>query len=175
MTTILASALTGLFALAAALGTLFLQQRHQRAMVREERLWSRRAETYVDLLQYQGGSMLEGYQGGATAREWAIRDEMTARAAAFASDVVRERWQRSAQASLDLVEFVDAMWPELSGTDDPAERAEIEAAMEDSPDFRRFRQTRAEAAEQLARQIRAELGSAREGSARSFKQSTEDD
>ena len=54
MTVVLASLLTGLFTLAAGLSTLFLQGRQQRVAAQDERLWTRRAETYVALLQYQG-------------------------------------------------------------------------------------------------------------------------
>lgn len=167
MTAILASGLTGLFALAAALGTLLLQQRHQRAMAREERLWGRQADTYVALLQYQGSGMLEGYRGGATAQEWAVRDELTARAAAFASDLVRDLWQQSALASLTLNEYASEEWPQWS-TEDNLERLDVEEQMENDPEFRRLRQASADAGKRLAGQIRAELGSAREVSAHSF-------
>jgi hypothetical protein len=86
-----------------------LQAEHDLAREREqdERLWSRRADTYVALLQYQGSGMLKGYRGAAGADEWAIRDELTAKAAAFASDAVRELWQQSAKASVMRQHYVD--------------------------------------------------------------------
>ena len=160
MTAVLAGVVTGLFTLAAALATLFLQGRQQRAVVQDERLWSRRAETYVALLQYQGVGMIEGYRGAATDPEWAIRDELTAKAAAFASDEVRELWQQSARASLTLQEYLDDTWPQWSGR---AEGLAIEEEMEKDPKLRRFRQASAEAGKQLAKQIRAELDVSRQG------------
>jgi len=46
--------------------------------------------------------------------ELAIRDELTAKAAAFASDAVRDQWQQSALASHALEEHVSEEWPEWS-------------------------------------------------------------
>lgn len=69
MTAVLASLVTGLFTLAAALTALLLQMRHQRDMAQAERLWSHRAETYVALLQYHGAGLIEEYGGPATAQE----------------------------------------------------------------------------------------------------------
>jgi len=63
MTVVLASVVTGVFTLAAAFSTLWLQARHQRDMAQDERLWSRRAETYLALLQYQGMGVIEGIEG----------------------------------------------------------------------------------------------------------------
>ncbi len=63
MTVVLASLLTGLFTLAAGLSTLFLQGRQQRVAAQDERLWTRLAETYVALLQYQGLGVVEGTTG----------------------------------------------------------------------------------------------------------------
>lgn len=159
MTAVLAGIVTGLFTLAAALATLFLRGRQERAAAQDERLWNRRAETYVDLLQYQGSGMImiEGFYGPetATAREWAIRDELTAKAAAFASDVVRELWQQSALASLALEGYVDDAWPEWTTTG--AKRFGLEEEMEEDPEFRRLRQASVEAGKRLAEQIRGEL------------------
>jgi len=59
MTVVLASVVTGVFTLAAAFSTLW----HQRDMAQDERLWSRRAETYLALLQYQGMGVIEGIEG----------------------------------------------------------------------------------------------------------------
>ena len=158
MTAVLASVLTGLFTLAAAGITLFLQERHQLAMAREERLWSRQAETYVALLQYQGSGMIEGY--GGSAEELAIRDELTAKATAFASDVVLKLWQQSALASLALNHYVSEEWPQWS-TPDFLERLDIEEEMKEDLDLRRLRQDSSDAGKRLAGRIRAELGSAR--------------
>lgn len=158
MTAILASGLTGLFALAAALGTLLIQQRHQRAMAREERLWSRRAETYVDVLQHHDSAPAAGYRAPGNARELAIRGDLTARVAAFASAAVRDLWQWSALAFADLREHVSEAWPEFMAAGGAAS-AEILEQMEKDPEFCRLRQAASDAAERLARQIRAELNS----------------
>jgi hypothetical protein len=159
MTAVLASILTGLFTLSAAMTTLFLQGRHQREMVQDERLWSRRAETYVALLQYQGMGMIEGYQGSATAREFAMRDELTAKAAAFASDALRNQWQQSALASLALEEHVSEGWPEWSAAKG-AQQLDVEQEMEEDLEFRNLRQAVVDARTRLTAQIRAELRSA---------------
>jgi hypothetical protein len=151
---VLASVLTGLFTLTASLGALFLQGRQQRVAAQDERLWSRRADTYVALLQYQRSGMIEGYRGAASAQEWAIRDELTAKAAAFASDVVRELWQRSAWAFHEWELYVEDTWPGWSSAD---EDAAVQVEIEEDPEFRRLRQASDEAKKQLAEQIRVEL------------------
>jgi hypothetical protein len=63
MTTVLVNILTGLFTLAAALGTQVLQGRQTRDAAQDDRLWTRRAETYVAMLEYQGSGMQEGAKG----------------------------------------------------------------------------------------------------------------
>jgi hypothetical protein len=112
--TLLTAGLTGFFTLAGVVVTYLLQGRQQRALAQDERMWSRRAETYVDMLQYQGSGMVEGYIEAATDREWAVRDELTAKAAGVASDEVRELWQQSALANLALQSYFDEEWPELT-------------------------------------------------------------
>lgn len=57
---LLAVLLGGLLALAGSLIDLLFQGRQQRALAQDERLWTRRAETYVAVLQYQGSGMVEG-------------------------------------------------------------------------------------------------------------------
>lgn len=69
-------------------------------------MWDRRAEMFVAMLQYQGSGMVEGDIEAATAQEWAVRDELTAKAAAFASDEVRDLWQESAWANRGLQQYV---------------------------------------------------------------------
>jgi hypothetical protein len=160
VTAVVASILTGIFALAGSLITYLVQGRQQRALAQDERLWSRQAETYVAMLQYQGSGMIEGYHGAATAKEWAVRDELTAKAAAFASDEVRKLWQESALASYALNEYVSEEWPQWNGG---AEGFAIEDDMEKDPEFRRFRQASTEAGKQLAEQIRTELDIRRRG------------
>ena len=131
-------------------------------------MWSRRAETYVDMLQYQGSGMVEGFIETASAREWAIRDELTAKAAAFASDKVRDLWQQSAQANLALQSYVDEEWPELTSVG--AGVLAREDALEKDPELRRLHQASDRASEELAVQIRAELDVARNGRRRQHRQ-----
>ena len=168
MTTLEAGLLTGglggLISLASVVFTLVVQGRQQRGLARDERMWSRRAETYVTLLQYQGSGMAEGYVTAATAREWAVMDELTAKAAAFASDEVRNLWQQSALASLALGEYVGEQWPQLTAG---ADWMATEDAAEMDPQFRSFRQASTHASKQLAEQIRAELDVGRRGRPRS--------
>ena len=119
-------------------------------------MWSRRAETYVALLQYQGSGMVEGEIESATAPEWAVRDELTAKAKAFASDKVKvlALWQQSALANLKMQSYAEEQHPELTVSPrSPA--AEDEAA--NDPEMQRLRQSSEQASKQLAAQIRTEL------------------
>jgi hypothetical protein len=158
---LLTGGLTGLFTLAAVVVTYLLQGRQQRALAQDERMWSRRAETYVAMLQYQGSGMVEGYIETASEREWAVRDELTAKAAAFASDEVRDLWQQSALAKRALQEYADENWAELTVVG--AGVLALEDAAEKDPELRRLDQASAWASRQLAVQIRAELDVARHG------------
>jgi hypothetical protein len=146
--------ITGVFTLLAALMTLAFQGRQQRVQAQDERLWNRRADTYVAVLQYQGSGMLEDYHGAATAAEWQVRDELTAKARAFASDEVWNLWQQSAQSYSALGEYVQEEWPEWNGGE---ESLALEEKMEADREFRSLRQARADAAKRLAEQVRDEL------------------
>jgi hypothetical protein len=166
MTVVLTSLLTGLFTLAAGLSTLFLQGRQQRVAAQDERLWTRRAETYVALLQYQGLGVVEGYNGARSAQEWAVVGELTAKASAFASEEVHELWQQSARANLALDAYVEEEHPDFLVAVGE-ERLRIEEKMEEEdPEFRRVRQVSDDAGKQLAERIRAELDVVRQGSLR---------
>ncbi len=106
------------------------------------------------LLRFQRSGMIEGYRGAAIAQEWAVRDELTAKAAAFASEVVRELWQQSARAFHEWELYVEDSWPEWASAE---EDAEVQVDIEKDPQFRRLRQASATAGKQLAEQIRVEL------------------
>jgi hypothetical protein len=86
----------------------------QRTAAQDERIWNRQAETYVLLLQHHGSGMVDEDVEYATAQEWAVRDELTARAKAFASDEVLSLWQESARANRRLDYYADENWPELT-------------------------------------------------------------
>jgi hypothetical protein len=159
---LLAVVLGGLLALTGSLVALLVQGRQQRALAQDERLWTRRAETYVAVLQYQGGGMVEGYQGPRTPSEWAICDELTAKVAAFATDAVRELWQQSALASLNLSEYVEEDWPQWSAAEGH-EQQKLEDEMEKDETFHRLRQASDDAGRMLAQQIRAELSTDHRG------------
>ena len=103
------------------------------------------------MLHYQGSSMVEGYVEATTDREWTVRDQLTAKAVAFASDEVRDLWQQSARANLALQSYVDEEWPELTVG---AGVLAIEDATEKDPGLRRLRQASAQVSKQLAVQIR---------------------
>jgi len=98
--------------------------------------------------------MIEGYRGAATAAEWHVRDELTAKARAFASDEVWSLWQQSAQSYSALGEYVHEEWPEWDGGE---ESLAVEETMEADHEFRRLRQAHADAAKRLAEQVRDEL------------------
>jgi len=154
MTTLDASLLTGFLTGFFALAGAFTTHRLQRTAAQDERMWNRRAETYVSLLQYHGSGMVEGAIETATAPEWAVRDELTAKATAFASDEVLGLWQKSALANLVVEQYVGEEWPELTAG---AGWQAVEDATEKDPELRRLRQASEQASKQLAAQIRAEL------------------
>jgi hypothetical protein len=156
MTALLTGVITGLFALAGSVIVLVVQGRQHRSMAQDERLWTRRAEIYVAVLRFQGPGMVEWYQGPRTADEWANRDELTAKVAAFASDKVQKLWQQSAQASLELDSYCQENWPEAC-TPSAWEDAELADRMEKDETFRRLRQTSDDVRRRLADQVRAEL------------------
>ncbi len=153
---LLTGLLTGLFALAGSVIVLVVQGRQQRSMARDERLWTRRAETYVAVLRFQGGGMVEWYQGPRGAEEWAARDELTAKVAAFATDKVRKLWQQSALAALQLDDYCQEEWPEAC-TLAASEDVELAARMEKDDTFRRLRQARDDTRPRLVEQVRSEL------------------
>lgn len=152
--TMLSVILGGLIALVASVITLFIQGRQQRSLARGERLGTRRADTYVALLHYQGSGMMEDYGGP--------YDELTARVAAFATDDVRDLWRKSVVASLNLSEYVSEEWPQWGGTEG-YEQQEVEDEMGKDETFRRFRQASVDARRRLAEQIQTELDPDRRG------------
>ncbi|MCU1643107.1 MAG: hypothetical protein JWN03_3382 [Nocardia sp.] len=152
MTTLLPAAT----ALAGSFGTLVLQARYQRIRAREDRVWSRCAETYIDLLRYQSSGMSE-HSETATANELAVREDLSAKVAAFASKAVYELWQQSATASLDLEQYIENNHPDWFYADDYFESKRFEAAAEEDEDYRRVRKTKTDAEQKLAERIRKEL------------------
>lgn len=140
---LLASVLTGFFTLAGAFASNILQ----RSLGQDERMWSRRAETYVALLQYQGSGMVEGQIEAATAPEWAVRDELTAKARAFASNEVLDLWQKSALANLQVQGYAEENHPGTTASS-WSWAAEDDAAKD--PEMQRLRQASEQAAKQLA-------------------------
>lgn len=156
MITVLVAILTGMFTLVAPLMAQSMQGRRERDAAHDDRLWNRRAETYVSMLQFQGSGMIEGYQGSATARELAVREELTARAAAFSSDSVWTLWQTSAKAHMDLQQYVEENWPEATVLG-ASEDAELDARMHEDPDFLAVEQVLDDAKQRLTRKIRDEL------------------
>jgi hypothetical protein len=153
---LLTGLLTGVLAIAASVIVLVVQGRQQRSMAQDERLWTRRAETYVSVLRYQGLGMVEWYQGPRGADEWANREELAAKVAAFATDKVAKLWQRSAEAALQLDSYCQEEWPEAC-TLGASEDEELAARMEKDDTFRRLRQARDDARQRLAEQVRTEL------------------
>lgn len=152
---LLVAGLTGTFTLAAALSTQHIQGRRQRDLAQDDRIWSTRAETYVELLKFQGAGMVEGDIESATQPEWSVRDELTAKASAFASAEVWDLWQRSARASLALNQYAEEEWPQLMVEDAPPYA--FGEAIASDPELRRLRQAIDDAGRELARQIRVEL------------------
>jgi hypothetical protein len=157
------SIIAGVFALAGVAVTLLVQGRQQRQRAQDERLWNRRADAYVAMLRYQGRGMVEGYRGAAPAEDWNVRDELAAKAAAFASQKVWDLWQQSAESNRELQEYVDEAWTQWHGVAGGPHALELEEEMEADPDFRHARQARADAARRLASQIRVELDVHRTG------------
>ena len=113
---------------AATIGTFtaYFAQGPQQPVAQDERLWSRQAETYAAMLQYQGGGMIEN-PTTASAQEWAVRDWLIARATVFASSEVLGLWQKSALAHHALAEYVSEEWPQWPYED-------VEDQMEEDPE-----------------------------------------
>lgn len=162
MTVLLTGLLGGLIGLAGSLIVMLVQGRQQRALAQDERLWTRRAETYLAVLQHQGHGMPEGYRGPHAASEWPIRDELTAKVAAFATNAVRGLWRQLALASQSLIEYVWEEWPQWSAAEG-YEQPEREEEMGKDETFCQFRQASADAERQLAEQIHAELNTDHRG------------
>jgi hypothetical protein len=151
--------LAGFFGVFATVVGAFITQHLQRTAAQDERIWDRRAETYVLLLQHHGSGMVDEDVESATAQEWAVRDELTARAKAFASDEVLSLWQESARANRRLDYYAGENWTELTvaGADWQA----VEDASEKDPELRRLRQASEQASKRLAARVRAELDASR--------------
>ncbi|MBQ1159453.1 hypothetical protein KBZ21_15220 [Streptomyces sp. A73] len=159
MTELAAVLLGGALALAGGVATSLLERRR----AREERIWNRRAELYVDLIRYQGGGMVEGYRGPRGREEWAVAGQLSARAAAFASDAVQKLWQDSARASRALSDYVAEDWPQwnVAQYGEWEDVEDVEAQMEQSATFQEFSRASQEAAQRLIQRIREELGAHR--------------
>lgn len=123
------------------------------APAQDERLRSMQVDTYVAMLRYKGGGMLEDPPETATAEEWAVRGELMAKAEAFASGEVWELWQKSALAHYAFSDYVSEDWPQWH-----VGAYDVEAEMEKDPEFQRLRQVMKEASKQLRQRIQAELG-----------------
>jgi len=151
--------LGGVLAIAGGIVTSILQRRQ----AREERMWNRRAELYVDLIRYKSGGMVSGYRGPRTQEEWAVVDQLSARAAAFASDAVQELWQDSARASRDLSDYVAEDWPQwnVAQHGEWFDVEDVEDQMEQSATFQEFRRAWDDASRRLIRKIREEIGTHR--------------
>jgi hypothetical protein len=121
--------------------------------VQDERLRSMQVDTYVAMLRYKGGGMLEDPPETATAEEWAVRGELMAKAEAFASGEAWELWQKSALAHAVFSDYVSEEWPQWH-----VGAYDVEAEMEKDPEFQRLRQAMKEASKQLRQRIQAELG-----------------
>jgi hypothetical protein len=111
---VVAVILAGAFGVFGTAFGAFITQRGQRTAAQEERVWTRQAETYLLMLQHHGSGMVDEDIETASEAEWAIRDELTAQANAFASDVVLKLWQESARANLRLNSYAEENWTELT-------------------------------------------------------------
>lgn len=153
--------LTALISAGAALigsfGIFLLQARHQRRMAHEDRLWSRRAETYVELLQHQDAGTTKGkYSGGTITFGREVLGGLTAKTTAFASNAVRELWQESSASSIQLSDYVAEIWPEW-GVLEPDQIEDLEKKMGEDPEFQRLSKAADVAGRNLADRIRTEL------------------
>lgn len=93
----------------------------------------------------------------ATSQELAVRDEISAEAAAYASREVLDLWQKSARASWELSEYVMDNWPEFS--DENSDEQAVRRAMEGDTRFSSLRSAREDARRRLSQRVREELGS----------------
>jgi hypothetical protein len=155
----LTAILAGAFGVFGTVFGAFITQHLQRNAAQEERIWTRQAETYLLMLQHHGSGMVDEDIETATEAEWAIRDELTAQASAFASDVVLRLWRESARANLRLNSYAEENFPELTVAS--ATWEEKETAYESDAEFRRLRQEVEDTGKRLTARIRAELKTSR--------------
>jgi hypothetical protein len=151
--------LAGAFGVFGTVFGAFITQHLQRNAAQEERIWTRQAETYLLMLQHHGSGMVDEDIETATEAEWAIRDELTAQANAFASEVVLRLWQESARANLRLNSYAEENWPELMVASATWEAKET--AYENDAEFRGLRQEVEDTGKRLTARIRAELKTSR--------------
>ena len=137
----------------------FISQYLQRTAAQEERVWTRQAETYLLMLQHHGSGMVDEDIETATEAEWAIRDELTAQANAFASDAVLKLWQESARANLRLNSYAEENWTELTVASATWEAKEDAYARD--AEFRGLRREVEQTGERLTARIRYELKTSR--------------
>ncbi|GHD70078.1 hypothetical protein GCM10010317_076600 [Streptomyces mirabilis] len=98
----------GAVALAGGAATTALQAWLQRRAAREDYLWNKRAELYLDVLRHGNGQIAHtddddvDEQYGWTPETEELRQDLTARVQLFGSPAVEERWRRASEAGRAL-------------------------------------------------------------------------
>lgn len=111
----------GVVALTGGAVTAILQSRLQRGAAREDYMWSKRAELYLDIVRQGSGRVAPidaddvDEQYGWTPETEAMRQDLTARVQVFGSTSVEEGWRRASEARRFLDFYVQENLLEMRG------------------------------------------------------------
>ncbi|MFF6842846.1 hypothetical protein ACFY8X_29395 [Streptomyces tanashiensis] len=152
--------LGGLLALTGGFGVAMVQARQQTRLNHEKDIRDRRAALYLDLLANLSGRVthsedpfLRAY-GPTSTEDYALRNELTARVALFASPEVRGLWTAATEAAaIDHANTVEGGFLERDGTVSPSAR--------NDPDYARLADEAMSARRALEERLRKDLGTDR--------------
>ncbi|MFF4648237.1 hypothetical protein [Streptomyces sp. NPDC001389] len=151
-------ALGGAIAVTGGAVTAILQARLQRRATREQYLWSKQAEVYLDVLRHGSGQIAHMDDDEADEQYgWApgmeeLRQDLTARVQLFGSTEVEALWRSVSQASQRLDFYVKENLLVMRG-----DRAVVSPDAEGDAEYTRLRQKVSADRRSLVEQLRKEL------------------
>lgn len=154
-------ALGGAIALVGGSSTAGLQSWLQRRGKREEYLWNKQAELYLDVLRQSGGRIahlddeideLYGWRPGLEE----LRQDLTARVQLFGSVEVEALWRSASQAGQRLDFYIQENLLEMQG-----DMAVVSPNADSDAEYCRRRQEASDARRALVQQLRSELNTDR--------------
>lgn len=149
-------------ALVGGVVTTVLQARLQRGAVREEYLWNKCAELYVDLLRHSSAQIAHidddhvDEQYGWTPEREQLRLDLTARVQLFGSAAVEERWRQVSHAGQYLDYYARENLLEERG-----DYAQLRSDAYEDPEYVRLSTEVKETRRLLVEQLRRELSTDR--------------